>query len=315
MKKSIVPRNAVCIKCGKEFIKKNICKPNKYCSIECRRSKTISFTTCQYCGKEFMIKYPRNPNKFCNRSCQGNHFWLYEETAEQKLKRYRATALSNTKRLKGTKSPESSKRMKENNPMFNPVIRAKMTATIRARKSWLGERGGNGFVTQPQMILAEALFVEETLEYVINLKKARKYFHSLPTHYCVDLAIPELKIAIEVDGNSHKTKKWRYLDKRKTEVLNFLGWIVIRFWNEEVTQDVSGCISKVEFYIAARLQELITNQSLIDYTVPAGINTENRYHLPPFNNAMNLSIPFKAKPILKKVKAMEMLGQLPLFIN
>jgi very-short-patch-repair endonuclease len=41
----------------------------------------------------------------------------------------------------------------------------------------------------------------------------------------------------EVDGNTHKTRKWKFLDRRKESVLSFLGWIVLRFWNEEVTNE------------------------------------------------------------------------------
>ena len=83
------------------------------------------------------------------------------------------------------------------------------------------------------------------MEHVIIVTPVKHLFKSLPNHYKVDLAIPEKKIAIEVDGSSHKTKKWKFLDKRKTEVLNSLGWKVLRFWNEEVDKDPTKCIDTV----------------------------------------------------------------------
>ena len=83
------------------------------------------------------------------------------------------------------------------------------------------------------------------VEYSIRTAEVKDQFPSLPNHYCVDLALPELKIAVEVDGASHRTKKWKFLDKRKTEVLNALGWIVLRFWNEEVETDINMVMTKI----------------------------------------------------------------------
>ena len=56
----------------------------------------------------------------------------------------------------------------------------------------------------------------------------------------------KLKISVEVDGKSHKLKKWKFLDKRKTEVLNSLGWKVLRFWNEEVMTNPQICLQKIQ---------------------------------------------------------------------
>jgi len=83
------------------------------------------------------------------------------------------------------------------------------------------------------------------MEYVIPTAKAVGHFPSLPPCYKVDLGIPEVSLAIEVDGKTHKTKKWKFLDRRKTAVLNFIEWTVLRFWNEEVDQDLNKCVQTV----------------------------------------------------------------------
>ena len=55
-----------------------------------------------------------------------------------------------------------------------------------------------------------------------------------------------MKIAVEVDGSSHRTKKWRFLDARKTEVLEALGWRVLRFTNEDVLTNLGSITSKLK---------------------------------------------------------------------
>ena len=119
-------------------------------------------------------------------------------------------------------------------------------------------RGGNGTLTKQQVNLCQALGLPDSaMEYVVPTAKEKNHFQSLPTSYKVDIGIPEMKLAIEVDGRSHTSKKWKFLDRRKTAVLNFIGWTVLRFWNEEVDQDLERCVQTVMFTIS-RLKETTT---------------------------------------------------------
>jgi very-short-patch-repair endonuclease len=61
----------------------------------------------------------------------------------------------------------------------------------------------------------------------------------------VDIGHPEWKIAVEVDGQSHKTAKQKNRDSLKEKYLVGLGWKLIRFWNSEVDRDISGCVERV----------------------------------------------------------------------
>ncbi len=135
----------------------------------------------------------------------------------------------------------ASARMKASNPMSNPEAKAKMVASMKGR-TFLS-RGGNGQPTKPQIMLAQALGWD--METVIETASVKGQFASLPHCYKVDVGHPGLKLAVEVDGQTHKLKKWKFLDRRKTEVLNSLGWRVIRFWNEEVLSDVDKCAQLV----------------------------------------------------------------------
>jgi very-short-patch-repair endonuclease len=55
----------------------------------------------------------------------------------------------------------------------------------------------------------------------------------------VDFGNPEKKIAIEVDGQSHRTVLGHYRDSKKDAKLKELGWRVFRITNEEVKRKYS----------------------------------------------------------------------------
>jgi very-short-patch-repair endonuclease len=74
----------------------------------------------------------------------------------------------------------------------------------------------------------------------------------------VDLADPAVKLAIEVDGETHRTAKWKALDRRKEAILAFLGWSVLRFWNEEVRRDPVACAIEIACTISALSERTIT---------------------------------------------------------
>lgn len=135
----------------------------------------------------------------------------------------------------------ASERMRKHNPMRNPKARAKMVASLKGR-TFLS-RGGNGTPTKPQLRLAKALGLP--IEVPIRVKSVRHLFASLPKCYKVDIGNQKIKLAIEVDGQSHRLKKWRFLDRRKEEVLASLGWTVLRFWNEDVMERLEDCVRMV----------------------------------------------------------------------
>ena len=78
-------------------------------------------------------------------------------------------------------------------------------------------------------------------EYPVKTLKKENY----PSIYKIDIANPILKIGIEVDGNSHCALSRQAEDKKKVDLLNSLGWNILRFKNEEVLNNLSGCIDRV----------------------------------------------------------------------
>ena len=116
------------------------------------------------------------------------------------------------------------------------TIRAKSATTTRGR-TFCGERGGNGQLTEAQRLLHNAL--GWPMEYPIRTGNP-----SWPVAV-VDLAEPELKIAIECDGRSHYSRKQRNRDTRKTAMLAALGWTVLRFWNSQITGDLVAVLDTI----------------------------------------------------------------------
>jgi very-short-patch-repair endonuclease len=241
----------------------------KYCSRGCyvakKRSKYPYFIQCEHCKKDIKIDQAQKKHKYCSPRCAAlaRHqnpeyrkkfmaIFASEECRKEKSERMTRHLLNPDSKLRQA----VVKRMKENNPSLNPQTREKMSAKLRGR-TFLS-RGGNGKTTVPQEMLAKALGWE--METAIGI--ANVPFQSPPTCYKVDIGNKELKIAIEVDGNSHKTKKWKFLDKRKTEILNYLGWSVLRFWNKEILEDLNLCVERVNQFIALKSRETTTSTQM-----------------------------------------------------
>jgi hypothetical protein len=148
--------------------------------------------------------------------------------------------------------------MRENNPTRDPVVRAKIAASSKGR-TFLA-RGGNGQLTKQQIALAAATGFP--VEFSILTTPVKGSFPSLPHAYKVDLAIPEIRLAIEVDGKTHLSKKWRFLDARKTAVLRALGWRVLRFWNQEVDRNMLEVLKTIQSCTALRLKEITTSMQM-----------------------------------------------------
>lgn len=133
------------------------------------------------------------------------------------------------------------------NPMRDPVTRAKAAASLSAlgKTPWL--MGGNGRgPTKPQAMLANLLGWPMEVP-VTNGRSV----------YLIDIANQALKIAVEVDGNSHNTAKQKRIDRHKEKRLASLGWCVLRFTNKQVMERLEACALAV-WYTTSKLPETIT---------------------------------------------------------
>ncbi|CCI00800.1 endonuclease domain-containing protein [Microcystis aeruginosa] len=58
--------------------------------------------------------------------------------------------------------------------------------------------------------------------------------------FIVDFYCPELKLVIEIDGDSHNSEDAQNYDLERTQILAGYGLIVIRFTNQEVLSNFEG---------------------------------------------------------------------------
>ena len=75
-------------------------------------------------------------------------------------------------------------------------------------------------------------------------------------NYIADFMCKELMLVIEVDGLSHQDEKVILKDERKQAALEAAGFIVLRFNDHEVLNDMRGVISFLEDWIEKRERSL-----------------------------------------------------------
>jgi hypothetical protein len=129
------------------------------------------------------------------------------------------------------KAAAEIERVRAMNPTTDPAVREKISRRLKAMGHGPSVRGGNGRgLTVPQSKMLAVLGSPWVAEYAISLGKRKPGY---PTCYKVDLANVERRIAIEADGNCHYSRK--ALDEKKGAMLRSLGWTVLRFWNQDIT--------------------------------------------------------------------------------
>ena len=78
-------------------------------------------------------------------------------------------------------------------------------------------------------------------QFLRNSHTGHKFRRQVPIGpYTVDFVCGKLKLVVEVDGGQHCENK---SDERRTKFLNDHGYEVIRFWNNEVMDNVEGVVS------------------------------------------------------------------------
>ena len=64
--------------------------------------------------------------------------------------------------------------------------------------------------------------------------------------YIVDFICKEAKIIIEIDGGQHNEPENIDYDTARTKYLNNLGYKVVRFWNNEIYENIEGVVLRLE---------------------------------------------------------------------
>jgi very-short-patch-repair endonuclease len=64
--------------------------------------------------------------------------------------------------------------------------------------------------------------------------------------YIIDFYCSPLKLAIEVDGGQHNEQAHQAHDGRRSQWLRGKGVTVLRFWNNDVLQNIEGVWDEIE---------------------------------------------------------------------
>jgi very-short-patch-repair endonuclease len=64
-------------------------------------------------------------------------------------------------------------------------------------------------------------------------------------NYIVDFVCSSKMLVIEIDGGQHGELATEKSDAQRTKDLEVLGYQVIRFWNNEVIQNIDGVVSVI----------------------------------------------------------------------
>jgi hypothetical protein len=144
--------------------------------------------------------------------------------------------------MANTNHKYASARMKLNNPMSHPESVIKMKNTLKKMGHKPPIRGGNGTgPTKPEQRLATALGWETNV--IVNTYGGRVYGY--PTHYKLDVANRDKHVCIEVYGHSHGLLTRKAQDQKKEKYLQNLGWLVLRFSNQEVLENLDKCLISI----------------------------------------------------------------------
>lgn len=69
-------------------------------------------------------------------------------------------------------------------------------------------------------------------------------------NYIVDFYCNDLKLIIEVDGEIHSISENKNHDSKRDNILQVIGYHIIRLSNLEVETELDSTINKIKFYIS-----------------------------------------------------------------
>ena len=204
---------------------------------------------CTMCGKEIdLSKFTKSQVKYkLSKFKKDGRIYCCKECGMAYIGKVSSSVMTETnKRI----AKQSSERMKKNNPMKDPAIRAKVSKRLKEIGHCPKIRCGNGCgltVPQQKMLLSLSEKSVKTVyaEYAIPTKYAHPYKTRYPDCYKADIAIPGEMLAIEIDGSSHSSLERKEQDAKKEYCLNTLGWRVLRFTNKQVMEHLEECVQTV----------------------------------------------------------------------
>jgi len=67
--------------------------------------------------------------------------------------------------------------------------------------------------------------------------------------YIVDFYCPEKHLVLELDGGQHNDNHWVATDQKRDQYLKSLNVIILRIWNNDLNENISGVIEEIKYYL------------------------------------------------------------------
>ena len=64
--------------------------------------------------------------------------------------------------------------------------------------------------------------------------------------YIADFCCPAKKLVIEIDGQIHTQEEQKIHDQKRTIFIELLGFKILRFWNQEVENNLEKVLQKIK---------------------------------------------------------------------
>jgi very-short-patch-repair endonuclease len=113
----------------------------------------------------------------------------------------------------------------------------------------------SGSVARARQLRRERTEAEDKLWYGLREKLPEyKWRFQVPFHpYYADFACLKARLIIEVDGGQHDEARAR--DEHRTRFLQAKGYRVLRFWNNDVLENLDGVLEAIALSLSQRERE------------------------------------------------------------
>ncbi len=64
--------------------------------------------------------------------------------------------------------------------------------------------------------------------------------------YILDFACEDCMLGIELDGGQHNNDAHKTQDASRTAILEQSGWQILRFWNNDVIENIEGVLEEIQ---------------------------------------------------------------------
>lgn len=135
----------------------------------------------------------------------------------------------------------------DSNPAKRPEVRQKISEYRKVNNPMFDEQHASKMRQSMEAVMRKRATPQELL-FKKAIEKLGYYpkFQHAETKCILDFAFVNLKIGIEIDGVSHMTfPSARAKDEKRDRLLESEGWIILRFFNMEIEDNLGECLREV----------------------------------------------------------------------